>query len=65
MRSVNAASSHAVLLRQRAIVLALLQREVLTGRITPDHVTPIRRTGESRGGRQFLAPLAERVAAHD
>lgn len=49
-------------MRQRAIVLALLHREVLTGRIAPDHVTPIRRT--TRSGRLY-APTAERAAAHD
>jgi hypothetical protein len=58
-------AAHAVTTRQRAIVLAILQGSV-DEEPSPrrENVTPITAPGHRRGP-QYLAPLSERVRAHD
>ena len=58
-------AGHAVTMRQRAIVLAILQRDVDdASSARPENVTRINPPRHRRGP-QYLAPLPERVRAHD
>jgi hypothetical protein len=58
-------AGHAVTMRQRAVVLAILQRAVHDlPPARPENVTPINAPRHRRGP-QYLAPLPERVRAYD
>jgi hypothetical protein len=58
-------AGHAVTMRQRAIVLAILERAVKDApSARPEDLTPIN-APQRRRGPQYLAPLPERIRAHD
>ncbi|WP_324340872.1 hypothetical protein [Baekduia sp.] len=58
-------AGHAVTMRQRAILLALLQPAVDDAPPSrPEKTTPSN-APQHRRGRQYLAPLPERLRAHD
>jgi hypothetical protein len=58
-------AAHAVTTRQRAIVLSILQRGVNDAPSAhPENPTPISAPAQRRGP-QYLAPLPERIRAHD